>query len=384
MQDKRIVIPENIGTSIKLNFKTEGKYDVNVKAPLNIATNGEVGISLLSDHFSVDSKGNLTASPLATALRTEIQNNKPQLSKTSGNLLQQFDDGLYYGITAPANVSNLFVDVQNGVDQDPNVVKGAGTRANPLKTVAFAMSLIPANTRSTINLKEQQRHVLKTTEKLQKFKEIGLIFRPYGERVDYWVQNTASSNVHQYRTADLGAKATLVFEFDESRVRNDPTIYANTPLCANNLGCEMLGLIIETVDTFTGPVSYPVERAVFGSRDLPTIVKLAGCIFRGQSIYPLVFSNKLTEVILDATFLESGELIWSNQGSNQVLTYLSNPLGAYKVQNRETYESSEVATGKGDAKMRLIGYNELSDVKQFLTGSNKRNTKCYYDLGLLE
>ena len=83
-----------------------------------------------------------------------------RLSSDGGNLLQQRKNGLYYGIEAPPNLSNLYVDAVNGVDQHPDNVAGAGTRAKPLKTFTYANSIAFEGTNRTIHLMADQDHIV--------------------------------------------------------------------------------------------------------------------------------------------------------------------------------------------------------------------------------
>lgn len=83
-----------------------------------------------------------------------------RLSSDNGNLLQQRKNGLYYGIEAPADLANLYVDAVNGVDQHPDDVAGAGTRAKPLKTFTYANSIALEGTRRTIYLMADQDHIV--------------------------------------------------------------------------------------------------------------------------------------------------------------------------------------------------------------------------------
>lgn len=126
--DIPVVTPSNIGKGLKYDASTN-KYNVNVGtgSGLEIKPDGTVGIAL---------------------------------SQSTGNLLQERGDGLYFGVTAPANLEFLHVDAENGVDQDPDVVKGAGTRSTPLKTLRYAILLAKPNSYRTILLKEEQEHIV--------------------------------------------------------------------------------------------------------------------------------------------------------------------------------------------------------------------------------
>lgn len=69
-------------------------------------------------------------------------------SVTSGNLLRYNVDGLYVALQAAANVAVQYVSSSTGSDSND------GSRASPLKTIAYALSRVPANTASTIYLYE--------------------------------------------------------------------------------------------------------------------------------------------------------------------------------------------------------------------------------------
>ena len=83
-----------------------------------------------------------------------------RVSPDKGNLLQQRKNGLYYGIEAPPDLANLYVDAVNGVDQHPADVAGAGTRAKPLKTFTYANSIALEGTRRNIYLMADQDHIV--------------------------------------------------------------------------------------------------------------------------------------------------------------------------------------------------------------------------------
>lgn len=105
-------------------------------------------------------KGDLAASDFSNDDTNAAGGVRVRISAEADNLLQQKDDGLYYGITPPANVANLYVDALNGVDQDPNAVEGAGTRAKPLKTFTYACQLAVSGTHRRIYLMADQDHIV--------------------------------------------------------------------------------------------------------------------------------------------------------------------------------------------------------------------------------
>ena len=105
-------------------------------------------------------KGDLASSDFSNNNSNAAGGVRVRVSAVGDNLLQQKDDGLYYGITPPANVANLYVDAVNGTDQDPNVVAGAGTRTSPLKTFTYACQLAVNGTRRRIYLMADQDHIV--------------------------------------------------------------------------------------------------------------------------------------------------------------------------------------------------------------------------------
>ena len=118
-----VVHPDNMGNTLVFKDKV---YNVNVGDTLTVGGNGLVEV---------------------------------KLSNASGNLLQTRGDGLYYGIEPPPNLKELYVDAINGVDQHPDEVDEAGTKAKPLKTIAYAISLGIEGTSRSILLKENQDHI---------------------------------------------------------------------------------------------------------------------------------------------------------------------------------------------------------------------------------
>lgn len=76
------------------------------------------------------------------------------ISASSGNLIESRDDGIYYGTQAPEDVTNLYVDSQDGDDTN------AGTRAAPLKTLEAAIGKVRATQSNTIWLHAGREYVL--------------------------------------------------------------------------------------------------------------------------------------------------------------------------------------------------------------------------------
>lgn len=152
MADVKVVAPMNMGLGLIWNSPTK-RYDVafGTKQPFKYNSNGEIEFKISAD------KGNL--------------------------IRLGSDNGIYYGIEAKANVANLYVDAENGVDQNPNDVQGAGTREKPLRTLKYAMDLADPYTNRYIYLHEEQEHIIPAKNKIF-MKEGSLTITPYGPKFD--------------------------------------------------------------------------------------------------------------------------------------------------------------------------------------------------------
>lgn len=100
-----------------------------------------------------------------------------KLSTQAGNLLEKRDDGLYYGITAPPNLQDIFVDAINGNDANP------GTRAEPMRTIRAALALGAKGLNRNLWIYEQQTHYVDPNDRAM-FRGGTWLFGPYGPLTD--------------------------------------------------------------------------------------------------------------------------------------------------------------------------------------------------------
>lgn len=174
--DIPVVAPLNMGKTLKFEGK---EYNVNVGDTLQITEEGVVEI---------------------------------KLSKKSGNLIQFEKDGIYYGIQPKANKANLYVDVINGVDQDPDVVSGAGSRSKPLKTFHYAARLADAGTRRNIYLREGQEHIVSRSVEVAQIKSGELFVFPYGDITDGLIAQHIYPATAYQKLNEMGLEPKLVLK----------------------------------------------------------------------------------------------------------------------------------------------------------------------------
>ena len=147
-------------------------------------------------------KGDLKTSDFTNDNSNNKQGIGVRISTDNGNLLQQRKNGLYYGVEAPPDIANLYVDAVNGVDQHPNDVAGAGTRAKPLKTFTYANSIALESTSRTIYLMADQDHIVDSANS-SVIKPGYLNVNPYGPVYDaYRVVHTATPAILTAMRAD--------------------------------------------------------------------------------------------------------------------------------------------------------------------------------------
>lgn len=110
-----------------------------------------------------------------------------RLSSTSGNLLEKRSDGLYYGNTAPPELQNIYIDAVSGVDG------ATGTRADPVRTLQYALSLGASGIDRNIFLYEQQTHYVDPAN-CAVFRGGQWQIMPYGPLSDALPPNPGDSN----------------------------------------------------------------------------------------------------------------------------------------------------------------------------------------------
>ena len=137
------------------------------------------------------------------------------ISADAGNLLQCRADGVYYGITPPADLANQYVDPINGNDNN------SGSRASPLRTIMKAIDRLPSGTQAAIHLIDNATHYFPSSQRKHLDKNITIY--PYGAATDV-AQATwdyALTGWHWVGWQN-SPKANLAFVYDESRGIAEP------------------------------------------------------------------------------------------------------------------------------------------------------------------
>ena len=136
-------------------------------------------------------------------------------SNDAGNLLSCRADGLYYGITPPADVVNQYVDPVNGSDTN------SGTRVSPLRTIMRAIDRLPSGTRGTIHLVDNATHYFPSSQR--KYLDKDIYMYPYGAATDV-AQATWDAPLSSWYWLGWknSPKATIQFIYDDPRGVAEP------------------------------------------------------------------------------------------------------------------------------------------------------------------
>lgn len=185
-------------------------FVVRATAPATDETKGTVELNTgVAPTDATDTTSALTAAGLNTLL-TSVEPNAlkdalkvamppTEVSLVPGNLIERRGDGLYYGIVAPPNLTDIYIDAVNGVDTND------GTRALPLKTLLEALSRGTTGLDRNIRLHEGQDHWV-TPRSSTSFRGGHWTVMPYGPLSDALPPVVGDSVFMQAAALDLNTR----------------------------------------------------------------------------------------------------------------------------------------------------------------------------------
>ena len=300
------VHPDNIGKGIKWNDTTK-KYEVDVKEDSGIIIN-------------------------------ELGELEVRVSELEDNALRVIDGKLYYGTQARPELTALYVDAVNGVDQDPLKVPGAGTKAMPLKTFAYANSVAENNTTRTIFLKENQDHIVDAST-VFKVKPGILRISVYGPMFDSYIGVERHPG---HRLSRDGQTARLVFTGSvpkdleiEKRSYQDLTCILVESASISTDGID----IVNDLNFTIRDGKYPVMHAELNR------IKL----LNGSSWYHT--RGKISSRGTTSEQIASGATVMLSNGLNScgIFYIMDSSLTVYSLVNKDTFAQ--------DMKCALVGAN---------------------------
>lgn len=183
------------------------------------------------------------------------------ISAASDNLLQIKPDGIYYGVTAPDDVSNIYIDAINGNDA------AVGTRALPMKTIRNALLRGPGGITRAIYLYVGQTHIVDPSNKAV-IRGGELYLLPYGPQVDAIPHPYGGSNITTLECLNLGTKIKALdhVNFGETVANGGAGIFQNgEALIAVNAIVNVRAITLEAGSENTSGIPQSRQRGSFSN-----------------------------------------------------------------------------------------------------------------------
>lgn len=214
-----------------------------------------------------------------------------KVSKQDGNMLEIRDDGIYYGQTAKADLSNLYVSN----DGDDNNI---GTREKPLRTIQAAVERTEnQQVLYSIHLHENQEFDWVYAER----GNASYIFKAYGDLIDSQYPDYTSKNAYYrgYCAKDYPRPVINV------RVQHRWDRIKRMYLSAE--GIVFIGLKINIWGKFEGQDNKDISGHFTGIADCKNSIQVHGCVVERKSKpIPLTDAGAYRDDVL----LRSPRIMW--------------------------------------------------------------------------
>lgn len=271
-----------------------------------------------------------------------------KVSSDSGNRLKVRDNGLYYGIEAEEKTRTLYVDSENGDDDNE------GSKSNPLRTLKKALNTNDPGENYTIYLHEGQEFELHSSDK--DFSGQSFTVYPYGTSVDYTRENNPPGTIHWRRSKELN-RPTIKIIADQ---RNTGGSVVSTVMQTTDGSSKVVtfnGVRFDT--TYKAPDDAPLlgkQGGAFGRSGESINLLFCGCEFNlGDEIY-LISCGGSSSIDLDACTFDDTD------GTNFI-----NVLGVLNFVNSDDNGRSGEVPGS-DGKLHFLDVPESSAWRKTLHG----------------
>lgn len=248
------------------------------------------------------------------------------VSPDAGNLLQCRSNGIYYGIEAPANTSNLYFDPDLGNNSN------TGTKASPLKTMDEGFRRNNTGTAWTALLAEGKTHEMRSS--WGKFAGQSVTMRPYGSNYDSVIVNNLGGG-SAWALADelVGAKVKWISDTVDVLGYETPNIIQNTGSTPFE-AIKTYGIWHDTTDVASSAVRSYDKSFVYG--DNTKMYCVGGGFITGNSFYLLQAWLGTLSVIFDRVDLDTTagtKLITLSNGNNSVSVVGNNATSGTVIPN---------------------------------------------------
>lgn len=280
---------------------------------------------------------------------------KIAVSPDKGNLLQHRKNGIYYGIEAPADTSNLYVSSSQGNDNNE------GTKASPLRTIHEALKRNNVNQKFAINLKEDDEFEWRSS--WGNFANYCFTIRPYGPQWDSIVAANSPSTAEFYRSNN-GLRPTVKFISDSTfRVNGaDWGVVRAATVNTQTTGQYACTFAYCTLD-FTTPItpdphSY-INSSWFGSGNTGVYMQLVGCVLKAGDKGWFLSIGAPSQLRVDACKLDTS-------AGTKVINLTPTGQLAFALLFADQVEGAAIAYSKGLTRM---GTSSVAEWKAVINGN---------------
>lgn len=223
------------------------------------------------------------------------------VSPDNGNLIGLRNNGLYYGIEAPADTRSLHVH-PNGDDA------AAGTRAAPLRTIGEAIRRNQAGQRYTIHIYEGDGEAAVHEWRSSFPSATGhlMTIQPYGARFTAAQQQNPAGSIEYLRSEQV-LRPVINFISDKrtSTGHENPAVYGNSPTQdAVRFNAVNLNFDADTPDN-------PIQggglfEQFFGGRDAALVMEFIGCVINSpRANYYAAVTGRTSSFLFDACMIHN-------------------------------------------------------------------------------
>ena len=280
---------------------------------------------------------------------------KIAVSPDRGNLLQHRKNGIYYGIEAPADTSNLYVSTSQGDDSN------TGTKNAPLRTIREALRRNSVNQKFTIHLKEDETFEWRSS--WGNFDNYAFTIQPYGLQWDTIRANNPPGSI-QYLRSNNGMHPTIKFIADDKYLLNgtDRAMVRAADSNTQATGQYALNFLYCTLDWSEHPAIAPhneINNAWFGGHASGVYMQLVGCILKASDISSLISAGAPSLLRVDACKLDTS-------AGNRVINIADTGSLTFALTDTDQRDGTTIPYSQGLTRM---GTSSVAEWKAVLTGS---------------
>lgn len=288
------------------------------------------------------------------------------ISSDNGNLLTLRNNGLYYGIEAPPDTSNLYVSSSKGNDSNK------GTKDSPLRTIREAFRRNSQGQFFTVNLYENDEHEWRSS--WGKFNNYAWTIQPYGEVFERVYADNPVLTIQWARSKQI-KRPTIKFVFDRPSAVS--TLFLGNIQDIFQQQCIINSCILKIDNSKNSEYTGRAARSIFG--DASGIIKiwLRGCeIYTIDNTY-LFNVGALSNIVVDHCKVfpsSTGKFCYIEQQGACIL-------GFRAMSNSSTMKNEKITGNNAQGVPTSLTSNGITKTDEFLATFGGKTT--VQDIGII-